>query len=103
MRIICRPRQTFVTHKKPLQLLYLPLQFGGEYYDGSENLVFDELLRWNPDAKTDNDDEEAANENKRDNTDNNNTETYDTGKWTRILTPAPTPPPRCAHSAVFHM
>ncbi len=64
-------------------------------------MVFDELLRWNPDAKTDNDDNEgtATNEIKRDNAD---VESYGTGKWTRILTPAPTPPPRCAHSAVFH-
>ena len=75
------------------------LQFGGEYYDGSENLVFDELLRWNPDTKIDIDDEE------KDGTDkskDDNKESYESGKWTRILTPAPTPPPRCAHSAVFH-
>ncbi len=82
-------------------------QFGGEYYDGSENLVFDELLRWNPDAKTENDDEEGTttNEIKSDNAKNSNSDNvnnYESGKWMRILTPAPTPPPRCAHSAVFH-
>ncbi|EED88418.1 predicted protein, partial [Thalassiosira pseudonana CCMP1335] len=54
--------------------------FGGEYYDGAENLVFDDLLRWDPDAKQFTSDRQ----------------------WTRILTPLPHPPPRCAHSAVHH-
>jgi hypothetical protein len=85
---------------------YFPyyLQFGGEYYDGSENLVFDELLRWNHDAKTDNNEEEDRNSDNNDNNNINNSkeDSYDTGKWTRILSPAPIPPPRCAHSAVFH-
>mmetsp|Transcript_4199 Transcript_4199/g.6417 ORF Transcript_4199/g.6417 Transcript_4199/m.6417 type:complete len:731 (+) Transcript_4199:102-2294(+) len=98
----CPPRGNFTLTLCPTNGLFY--MFGGEYYDGSENLVFDELLRWNPDFKADNNDEqEGANENKSDSTDNNNNiDSYDTGKWTRILTPAPTPPPRCAHSAVFH-
>ncbi len=69
--------------------------FGGEYYDGSENLVFDELLKWDiPDAtyqkKKDDDNDHAQNQRKR------------IGRWTRILTPSPSPPPRCAHTAVHH-
>ncbi|KAL3821839.1 hypothetical protein ACHAXA_002592 [Cyclostephanos tholiformis] len=75
--------------------------FGGEYYNGAENVVFDELLRWDPDAKVqstndvhddDDDDDEDGTVNR-----NNNV-----GQWTRILTPPPHPPPRCAHSAVYH-
>jgi len=51
--------------------LYL---FGGEYFDGVENIVLDELLR------------------------------FDTQKneWKQILTPEPRPPARCAHSCVFY-
>ncbi|GAX23268.1 hypothetical protein FisN_21Hh047 [Fistulifera solaris] len=51
--------------------LYL---FGGEYYDGVENIVLDQLFvtdltNWN---------------------------------WKRIQTPPPTPPPRCAHTTVYY-
>lgn len=47
--------------------------FGGEYFDGVENIVLDQLLK------------------------------YDIQKqvWKRILTPI-TPPPRCAHSCVYY-
>jgi hypothetical protein len=67
-------------------------------------LVFDELLRWNPDVNIniDKDDDDDNNEETKDNADDANKILYDTGKWTRILCPAPIPPPRCAHSAVFH-
>jgi len=51
--------------------------FGGEYYDGVENIVLDELLCWDPKKGED--------------------ET----RWEKILTPAPRPPPRCAHSTVY--
>eukprot|EP00523_Entomoneis_sp_CCMP467_P022760 CAMPEP_0168829198 /NCGR_PEP_ID=MMETSP0727-20121128/898_1 /TAXON_ID=265536 /ORGANISM="Amphiprora sp., Strain CCMP467" /LENGTH=779 /DNA_ID=CAMNT_0008882403 /DNA_START=3521 /DNA_END=5860 /DNA_ORIENTATION=+ len=48
--------------------------FGGEYYDGIENIVLDHLLK------------------------------YDLGKneWKRINTTNPTPLPRCAHSCVYY-
>lgn len=52
--------------------------FGGEYHDGVRNVVFDELLRWCSPQQG------------------------GIGQWTRILTPPPQPPPRCAHSAVYH-
>jgi len=51
--------------------LYL---FGGEYFDGVQNVVLDELLRWDIQKM----------------------------EWKRILTPSPRPSPRCAHSCVFY-
>uniref|UniRef100_A0A7S4A982 DUF4110 domain-containing protein n=1 Tax=Pseudo-nitzschia australis TaxID=44445 RepID=A0A7S4A982_9STRA len=51
--------------------LYL---FGGEYFDGIENIVLDELLRFDVQKK----------------------------EWKQILTPLPRPSPRCAHSCVSY-
>jgi len=51
--------------------LYL---FGGEYFDGVENIVLDELLRFDIQKK----------------------------EWKQILTVAPRPSPRCAHSCVSY-
>jgi Domain of unknown function (DUF4110)/Galactose oxidase, central domain len=48
--------------------------FGGEYFDGIENLVMDELLRWDPSKQ----------------------------EWRQIITPPPHPAPRCAHSCVSY-
>ncbi|KAL7469925.1 hypothetical protein ACHAXS_010194 [Conticribra weissflogii] len=87
-------------------------KFGGEYYDGAENLVFDELLRWDPDYKDsqsddggdDNDSNNKRKENESksiNNQDGDKPNNFPTGQWTRILAPLPHPPPRCAHSAVF--
>jgi hypothetical protein len=58
--------------QKGKQDLYL---FGGEYFDGIENIVVDHLLRWD------------KNEN-----------------WKQIITPSatPAPTPRCAHSTVYY-
>ena len=69
---------------------------GGEFYDGVENVVFDELLCWNPDAslKHENDDD---NENK----DENDTHSK-IGVWKRIISPSPRPPARCSHSTVYY-
>ena len=54
------------------------------------------MLRWDPDFKPSVDEEgDGANET---NTTNSNV----TGQWTRILTPPPHPPPRCAHTAVYY-
>lgn len=47
--------------------------FGGEYFDGIENVVLDELLRYDVHKK----------------------------EWKKILT-SPRPPPRCAHSCVSY-
>ncbi len=63
--------------------------FGGEFFNGVENVVFDELLCWNPDAKPDTDDEE---EKKR----------HNQGIWKRIISPDPRPPARCSHSTVYY-
>lgn len=52
------------------QLLYL---FGGEYYDGVEHVVLNQLLQYNVAKK----------------------------EWKRILSPI-APPPRCAHSCVYY-
>lgn len=51
--------------------LYL---FGGEYFDGIENIVLDELLRFDTQKK----------------------------EWKQILTVAPRPSPRCAHSCISY-
>jgi N-acetylneuraminic acid mutarotase len=48
--------------------------FGGEYYDGVENIVLDDLFRWDP----------TKNE------------------WRQIVTPSPKPLPRCSHSCVYY-
>eukprot|EP00522_Entomoneis_paludosa_P017396 CAMPEP_0172451008 /NCGR_PEP_ID=MMETSP1065-20121228/9181_1 /TAXON_ID=265537 /ORGANISM="Amphiprora paludosa, Strain CCMP125" /LENGTH=791 /DNA_ID=CAMNT_0013202889 /DNA_START=74 /DNA_END=2449 /DNA_ORIENTATION=- len=48
--------------------------FGGEYYDGIENIVLDHLLVYS----------------------------ITKNEWKRINTPDPTPPPRCAHSTVYY-
>jgi hypothetical protein len=63
--------------------------FGGEYFDGVENLVFDELLCWNPDSKPDIEDEEVKKKHKH-------------GIWRRIISPQPRPPARCSHSTVYY-
>lgn len=73
-------------------------QFGGEYYDGAENIVFDELLRWDPDAKRSGKDDDGSDDDDDKKSDANN----DVGRWHRILTPPPHPPPRCAHTSVHH-
>ena len=77
--------------------LYL---YGGEYYDGIENLVFDEMLCWDPDAVVKNDyDEEKEND---DTTNNSNNEQAKIGLWKRIISPQPRPPARCSHSTVYY-
>ena len=63
--------------------------FGGEYFNGVENVVFDELLCWNPDAKPSTDDEEVKKNHKG-------------GVWKRIIAPLPRPPARCSHSTVYY-
>jgi len=63
--------------------------FGGEYFDGVENIVFDELLCWNPDSKPDIEDEEVKKKHKH-------------GVWRRIISPQPRPPARCSHSTVYY-
>jgi len=67
----------------------LVYMFGGEYYNGVENVVFDELLCWSPPPP---DDDKLG----------SNTTNNKSGRWKRILTPPPHPPPRCAHSAVYY-
>ncbi|KAL3802610.1 hypothetical protein HJC23_011934 [Cyclotella cryptica] len=87
------PRGNFTWTLSPTNGMFY--MFGGEYYDGAENIVFDDLLRWDPDAKQSSDDE-------NDDIPNNPQDNLHRGQWTRILTPSPRPPPRCAHSAVFY-
>lgn len=74
--------------------LYL---FGGEYYNGVENVIFDELLCWDPDAivkhEKDNEDKDKGNNEKK---------RQKIGLWKRILSPQPRPPARCSHSTVYY-
>jgi len=92
------PRGNFTWTLCPTNGLFF--MFGGEYYDGAENVVFDELLRWDPDPKQSDKDDDDDDDTNNNNNNNNNNNT--TGQWTRILTPPPHPPPRCAHTAVYH-
>jgi hypothetical protein len=69
--------------------LYL---FGGEYYNGVENMIFDELLCWDPDAIL----KEETNDD-----DNENKAQRKIGVWKRILSPQK-PSPRCSHSTVYY-
>jgi len=62
--------------------------FGGEYNNGVENIVFDELLCWNPDAKPDTEDLEEKKDHAK-------------GIWKRIIPPV-RPPARCSHTTVFY-
>ena len=62
--------------------------FGGEYFNGVENVVFDELLCWNPDAKPDTEDLEEKKEHLK-------------GIWKRIIPPV-RPPARCSHTTVYY-
>mmetsp|Transcript_18589 Transcript_18589/g.38923 ORF Transcript_18589/g.38923 Transcript_18589/m.38923 type:complete len:838 (+) Transcript_18589:28-2541(+) len=102
------PRGNFTWTLCPTNGLFY--MFGGEFYDGAENLVFDDLLRWDPDYKESHSDDEGDDDNNtkennlepNNNQDEGNPKNFPTGQWTRILSPLPHPPPRCAHSAVFH-
>ena len=68
--------------------LYL---FGGEYYNGVENLVYNDLFKYNPDGKSQSDDDNKEKKDK-----------IQMGEWKKIISPEPTPSARCAHSAVYY-
>jgi len=72
------------------------IMFGGEYFDGIENVIFDELFSWNPDAKskTDDDDDDDDNDPKE--------KIPKRGVWKRIIAPSPKPKPRCSHTTVYY-
>ena len=65
------PRGNFTLTSTTNGDMYL---FGGEYFNGVDNLVFDELFQYNPTKNA----------------------------WKRILTPEPRPAARCSHSVVFY-
>mmetsp|Transcript_18729 Transcript_18729/g.28449 ORF Transcript_18729/g.28449 Transcript_18729/m.28449 type:complete len:817 (+) Transcript_18729:106-2556(+) len=65
--------------------------YGGEYFNGIENIVFEELLCWSPDAKSvDCTDVKDSND------------SHSRGLWKRITSPQPRPPARCSHTTVFY-
>ena len=68
---------TVVEEQKGKQEVYI---FGGEYFDGIENIVVDHLLKWTHNTKD------------------------DTHEWKQIVMPSslPSPPARCAHSTVYY-
>lgn len=71
--------------------------FGGEYYNGVENIVFDTVYRYDPDPtnfRSSVDDDGVK-------IDSNNMSSLQ-GEWKRITCPSPSPQPRCAHSAVYY-
>ena len=69
--------------------------FGGEYFNGVENVVFDELYCWNPDAH-------RIHINEDDNDIPPSKNTFCKGIWKQITSPQPRPSPRCSHSSVFY-
>ena len=76
--------------------------FGGEYNNGVENIVFDELFRWDPDAKSTSKKSHARDSDGDEDDDKDHQKQKDWGVWKRILTPAPRPTPRCSHSCVYY-
>ena len=106
------------------------VMFGGEFYNGAENLVFDSLYRWDPDAKAGDDDdaengsagksgigdvvndvllmdigdEKGASGAARKNADSGSSKInqQNPGVWKQILSPPPIPPARCSHTAVYY-
>ena len=124
------PRGNFTLTVGPSGDLYL---FGGEFYDGAENLVFDTLYRWDPDAKGGDDDDEGDMRTGKgggggigdvvndvllmdigddegsssvrkgaDGGSSNKSNQPNPGVWKQILSPAPIPPARCSHTAVYY-
>ena len=83
------PRGNFSWTPTPSGDLYL---YGGEYFDGVENLVLDDLLVYSPPS--------SNSLNAKD--DGSSTERMNIGHWKRIQTPQPRPPARCAHSCVYY-
>jgi N-acetylneuraminic acid mutarotase len=89
------PRSNFTLTLCPTSSdLYM---FGGEYFNGAENVIFDELLCWNPDAVVKNDDEKEDSDG-----DSDNTTQSKIGVWKRIMSPQPRPPARCSHTTVYY-
>jgi len=74
--------------------------FGGEYNNGVENMVFDELLCWNPDAIPKQD--TGGTNSTQDEEQNSPVTPNGQGVWKRIIAPQPKPPARCSHSTVFY-
>ena len=75
---VIEPMKRFPSARANFSLTLLPnndlIMFGGEYFNGAENLVFDDLYLWNPDGL----------------------------QWKQIFCPTPRPAPRCAHSAALY-
>lgn len=93
------PEHPFPLTRANFSFTYAPTSgeiylFGGEYYNGVENVVFDELFKFNPDAR--------PNSNGDDNESSAEPQLIRIGEWKQIMSPDPTPPARCAHSAVYY-
>mmetsp|Transcript_8255 Transcript_8255/g.12434 ORF Transcript_8255/g.12434 Transcript_8255/m.12434 type:complete len:861 (-) Transcript_8255:37-2619(-) len=103
----CPPRGNFTLTVCPTtNEVYL---FGGEYYNGVENVIFDELLCWNPDTNVQKDEGDDDNNDKDIGSgvgvgvgDNKVKQKIKTGVWRRIVSPKPRPPARCSHTTVFY-
>jgi len=94
------------------------IMFGGEYFNGIDNTVFDELLCWSPDAKprsvsesnvVSEDEYDSVNVGVLGNEDELKQPPTSTkkphlkrGVWKRILSPSPKPKPRCSHTTVYY-
>ena len=119
------PRGNFTLTATPSGDLYL---FGGEFYDGAENLVFDSFFRWDPDAKGGDDagaskggggiadvvndvllmdigddgEPGSATKSTADGDSSSKANQPNPGVWRQILSPPPIPPARCSHTAVYY-
>jgi hypothetical protein len=100
----------FPTPRANFSLSVLPsngdiLMFGGEYFNGAENIVYDELFQWSPAGGKSCQDSSSSSSSS---SDDEGSSRIDHGKgtkrgeWKRIYCPSPKPKPRCAHSAVVY-
>lgn len=93
----------FPTPRANFSLSLLPsnsdiLMFGGEYFNGAENVVYDDLFQWSPDGGKSCQDSSSDDEGNG----RNDQGKGKWGGWKRIYCPSPKPKPRCAHSAVVY-
>jgi hypothetical protein len=102
----------FPTPRANFSLTVLPnnnndiLMFGGEYFNGAENVVYDDLFQWSPEVKSSADRCSSSSSSDDDDSNRGNHNCLagkgKRGEWRHICSPSPKPKPRCAHSAVLY-
>ena len=106
------PNHPFPSTRANFSFTYAPTTgemylFGGEYYNGLENVVYDDFYKFNPESRPIiSNPETQANETldcSKTTTQNHNDDEPQKrlGEWKQIISPL-TPPARCAHSSVYY-